>query len=135
MSRTRLPVPTVAAIAAALLAAPAAAADTRASIRVATPERQLLPVDAPGAARSFRDVDGLTYPLPQNRVLGQLVTGTSLFGRHLGVQQTPNGPFVSSIAGVSPGAKGFWALFVNNRFATVGARDYVLRRQRPVGRG
>jgi len=113
---------------AAALTPGAALADTRAALRVTTVQRQLFQVDAAGAARSWRDTNGGTHALPMNRALGQLVTGTALFARHLGVQQTPLGPFVQRIGGVAPGPKGFWAFFVNNRFSDVGAGDYVLRR-------
>jgi hypothetical protein len=127
MSRIRL---TALAVSAAVTSfAPATAqADARAGLRVTTVSRQLLQVDAIGASRSWRDTNGLTYALPKDRALGQLVTGTALFGRHLGVASTPLGPFVQNIAGVAAPEKGFWALFVNNTFATVGARDIELNR-------
>ena len=127
MSRTRFAA--LALTAAVTSLAPAAAqADTRAALRVTTEGRQLFQVDAVGAARSWRDVNGLTYALPKDRALGQLVTGTALFGTHLGVASTELGPFVQDIAGVAARDKAFWALFVDNRFATVGARDYELQR-------
>jgi hypothetical protein len=133
MSRTRLPVPTVAAIAAALLAAPAAAADTRASIRVATPERTLLEAPLVGAARSYRTVGGGTLPLPQDTALGQLVAATAFFGLPLGITQNPSlGAFVSTIGGRSGGTSGYWAFFVNNRLSSVGAGGYTLRRNDEV---
>jgi hypothetical protein len=127
MSRIRL---TALAVSAAVtsLAPATAQADARAGLRVTTVSRQLLQVDAIGASRSWRDTNGLTYALPKDRALGQLVTGTALFGRHLGVASTPLGPFVQNIAGVAAPEKGFWALFVNNTFATVGARDIELDR-------
>src|SRR5688500_8949053 len=106
MSRIRLAALAVSATLTSL--APAVAqADTRAALRVTTVERQLFQVDAAGAARSWRDTNGQTYALPRNRALGQLVTGTSLFGVHLGVASSDLGPFVQDIAGVRPGAKGF----------------------------
>ncbi len=131
MSRTRLAALAVSAAVTSLapaVAPTAAQADTRAALRVTTVERQLFQIDAAGAARSWRDLDGRTHALPKNRALGQLVTGTSLFGRHLGVASTELGPFVQNIAGVAARDKAFWAFFVNNAFAPVGARDYELQR-------
>jgi hypothetical protein len=111
------------------LAVPAASADVRAQIRVATPSGTLFQAPLVGAARSYRADGGGTYALPRDTALGQLVAAGAFFARPALIHQDPSlGAFVSAVGGVRPGPKGFWAFFVNDRLAGVGAGAYRLHR-------
>ena len=135
MTRTRVLV----AAAVALLAIPAAAqaANVRAGLRVVTEQKTLVGNDGAlvGATRSYLDSAGTPRALPENTALGQLVAGTAAAGLSVGIdynEQFAQG-FLSSIGGQpAAGGNAFWAFYVDNAAAQVGAEAVILKKGQEI---
>ena len=135
MTRTRVLV----AAAVALLAIPAAAqaANVRAGLRVVTEQKTLVGNDGAlvGATRSYLDSAGTARALPENTALGQLVAGTAAAGLSVGIdynEQFAQG-FLSSIGGQpAAGGNAFWAYYVDNAAAQVGAEALILKKGQEI---
>jgi hypothetical protein len=66
---------------------------------------------------------------PSGKCSGKSAAGAldvATHGRWTGKYYSGIGVFISSILGVKPGGKKYWALYVNGRFSSVGACDVKL---------